>query len=371
MPSAPAVTAADTLRALALANLRYWTSVHRLVRTELRHWERRAAEIPDETWRTIACDKLTTEQFNAQVAATLATLAPRALRAPVVRAIVAAEVLYDYLDGASEHTNGDRQLYDAFATAVGNGDFTATHYFAALASDDDGYLHQLAETCRDALARLPAATVVAPAAQQAADRCATAQTLTHRIPEDGPKPLQAWAETQAHRHDLAWWEFAAGGAASILAVHALIAAAASPTTTPQDAAAIGNAYLLTCALSTLLDSLVDHERDQAAGTHSFTAYYANDADRARGIATVAGHALAAAAQLPKPAHHAMTVAGVAGYYLSADGASSPYARRAAAAVERELSPALGPILAIFAMWRLAKRLRALRRQAPPEKPADR
>lgn len=357
MPSPPAITAASTLRALALANVRYWTTVHVQVRAELRHWERRAAAIADPTWRTIARGKLAGEQFNAQVAATLATLAPRSVRGSAVRAIVAAEVLYDYLDGASEHTHGSARLYDAFHVALADADFAADHYFAGLASNDSGYLHQLATTCREALHRLPAAATVAAAAQAAADRCATAQTLTHRIPDEGPAPLRAWCEPFAVRYGIAWWEFAAGGAASILAVHALIAAAARATTTAEDAIAIGDAYLFTCALSTLLDSLVDRHHDQAQGAHSFTAYYDDERAQASGVTAVARHALAGANQLPDAPHHAMSVAGVAGYYLSASSASTRDSQPTVQSVARELGPTLRPILAIFALWRSFKRLR--------------
>lgn len=358
LPS-PAVTATAALRALALANARYWPSVVPLVRRELLHWEQRAATISDPTWRTIACDKLASEHFNAQVAATLATLAPRRLRATAVRAIVAAEVLYDYLDGASEHAGatGGAHLYDAFATALGRAQHSTHDYFRDLSTDDGGYLQQLADRCREAFLQLPAATVVTAAAWEAADRCAIAQTLTHRIPGDGIGPLRAWSEARSGRQGLAWWEFAAGGAASILAVHALIAAAADRQTTVQTAEALGDAYLLSCALSTLLDSLVDQQRDLADGGHSFIAYYADEAGQASGVAAVAHKALAATAQLPHAAHHAMSVAGVAGYYLSAPGAQDPRAQATARAVERELNPTLRPILRIFTAWRLAKRTR--------------
>lgn len=364
MPSRSAVTAASALRALTLANVRYWTTVHPRVRAELRHWERRAAEIPDPTWRAIARDKLASEQFNAQVAATLATLAPLPVRALTVRAIVAAEVLYDYLDGASEHTLGGARLYDAFQVALGQADFTADHYFAGLAGNDGGYLHQLATTCREALRRLPAAAAVAAAALDAAGSCATAQTFTHRIPDDGVGPLRAWCQPGAMRHGIAWWEFAAGGAASILAVHALLAAEACSSTTEKDAVAISDAYFFTCALSTLLDSVVDRQRDDRQGSHSFTAYYDDEYAQVRGITAVARQALAGTSQLQHASHHAMTVAGVAGYYLSATGTSMSDAQATALAVERELGPAMRPILAIFALWRCIKRLHSRQRNLP-------
>jgi hypothetical protein len=268
-------------------------------------------------------------------------------------------VLYDYLDGASEQTapHGGANLYDAFATALDHRRFTTAHYYADLPTDDSGYMQQLALTWHNALAKLPAAARVRRAAWRAADRCATAQTLTHRLPADGIEALRRWSEAHADRHGLASWEYAAGGAASILSVHALIAAAADAETTGADADAIDDAYLLACALSTLLDSLVDRDRDAASGAHSFIAYYADERQQADGVSTVARRAIAAAAQLRDAPHHVMTVVGVAAYYLSADGATAPAALPTSAAVRRQLGPVAQPILSIFTAWRAAKMAR--------------
>ncbi len=88
--------------ALALANARYWPTVAPVVRRELERWRGRAQAIPDPELRALALSKLSGERFNAEVAATLATLAPRAHRRDAVEAIVALEVLFDHLDGRTE-----------------------------------------------------------------------------------------------------------------------------------------------------------------------------------------------------------------------------------------------------------------------------
>src|SRR5829696_5146585 len=106
--------------ALGVANMRYWSMVARRVQRELRHWEHRAHEITDPVLREHALGKLTEERFNAEVAATLATLAPWRRRSRVVVATVAFQVMYDYLDAVSEQPVADplrngRRLYGAFA----------------------------------------------------------------------------------------------------------------------------------------------------------------------------------------------------------------------------------------------------------------
>ncbi|ADB52882.1 hypothetical protein Cwoe_4469 [Conexibacter woesei DSM 14684] len=360
MPPAPAASPRSALRALAAANARYWPTVAPIVRRELRHWTQRAEVIPTARWRTIAREKIASEKFNAEVAATLATLAPFHLRRTVVRAIVAVEVMYDYLDGASEHasvTGAGDHLYDAFPAVLGNLTITTQHLYQGLTHDDGGYLDLLVTTSRAAFLRLPAAATVAPAALHAATRCAEAQTHTHLIAHHGTEPVRRWSTPAADELDLEWWEYAAGGAASVLAVHALIAAAADDRTTPATAAAIGHAYLLTCTLSTLLDSLVDRDRDRHENGHSYISYYANEDAAATRLATIARRAATATGRLPNGAHHLMTVAGVAGYYLSDPGARQPPARTTTARVKAELTPTLTPILAIFGTWRAAKRVR--------------
>src|ERR1700683_4984651 len=88
--------------ALMRATARYWLITAPLVRTQLRHWAGCAHAIGDPALRSLALQKLDQERFNAEVAAMLATLAPRSSRADAVQAIVALEVLYDYLDGLTE-----------------------------------------------------------------------------------------------------------------------------------------------------------------------------------------------------------------------------------------------------------------------------
>src|SRR5580700_8193316 len=93
--------------ALVLANVRYWTTVAPKVRAELSRWEARATQIEDPELRTLALHTLQGEGFAAEVAATLITLTPHRHRATAVRAVVALEVMYDYLDGLTEQPAPD------------------------------------------------------------------------------------------------------------------------------------------------------------------------------------------------------------------------------------------------------------------------
>ncbi|HEY1450853.1 MAG TPA: DUF2600 family protein, partial [Solirubrobacteraceae bacterium] len=88
--------------ALLLANGRYWTTTAPPIARQLTRWKGLADAIPDPKLRALALAKLRDEHFNVQVAATLATLAQRKHRADAIEAIVALQVMYDYLDLLTE-----------------------------------------------------------------------------------------------------------------------------------------------------------------------------------------------------------------------------------------------------------------------------
>jgi len=353
--------------ALLRANARFWPTVLPDVRRELRRWDRRAAAIPDPALRAQALAKLRQERCNAEVAATLATLVPPPRRRRAVEAIVALQVMYDYLDGLTEQPSADplagaRRLHRAFVDAFTLVGPRAGYYASGAGAgaggsgndDDGGYLAALVETCRHGLRALPAAPVIAPVARGVVTRCGEAQARTHAVAHAGVEQLRAWARAQPEARALQWHEVAAGAAASVLAAHALIALAGDARTTTAHAQAVADAYLATCALTTLLDSLIDADADAASGGHAYLAYYRDEAEAAARLRVLARTALAAAAELPGAPHHHMTVGGAVAFYLSAPAAGGARARRLTAPLIAELGPLLGPTLAVFALWRCAR-----------------
>lgn len=360
-----------TALALARANARYWPTVAPRVHRGLRYWRGRAEAIPDPALRGEAIAKLDGERFNTEVAATLATLVPRRLRAQTIEAIVALQVLYDYLDGLSEQPASDpiensRLLFSSFQTALTPEPGPAVDYYRLHSRrEDGGYMEALASACRDAFAGLPSAAVVAPVARRAAARCGESQTRTHAIESLGIQQLQDWATGEADGTGLAWWEYVAGATASVLCVHALIAAAADPRTSDAEAHDLDTAYLFTSTVSTLLDSLIDQRWDVAEESHSFVAYYPSEEVKVTRIGIVSGRAATGAYGLRHGSHHYMTAVGVAAYYLSAREAGHPANRQVKDRVVEELRPLIKPILGIFYLWRLGKVAATPFRRPPP------
>jgi tetraprenyl-beta-curcumene synthase len=359
--------------ALVGANFRYWSRIAPQVRRELRRWSKRASAIPDPRLRAIATGKLRAEHFNAQVAATLATTVPRRHRSRAVEAIVALEVLYDYLDGVTEAPATDplrdrTQAYRAF-TAIFDVDLTASdagedpHVSDGYAGDeyasDGGYVRALGSAVKAAVATLPSSSAVASAGRRAAERCASAQVRVHATTQLGADQLEQWArERAAVEQGRDWREYLAGAVASVLCVHALIAAAGDDALGEDDARAIDAAYLSISALSTLLDSLIDHERDVHAGDPWLVRLYGDPSALGAALPDIAERAVEQVRLLPKDAHHVMTLSGVVAYYGSAPAARHGTARPSVLELQRELRPVILPTLAVMRAWRLAKSVRS-------------
>jgi tetraprenyl-beta-curcumene synthase len=349
--------------ALALANARYWTSVAPIVRRELRRWESRARAIPDPELRALALWKLHGEGFHAEAAAMLATLAPRSRRDSVVEAIVALELMFDYLDGLTERPSRDplldgERLFAALFDAVAVGSASTAVGFEPERTRDGGYLEMLSRTVSSNLGPLPSVLEIAAVVERTVQRSARAQIQMHAIGEVGVAPLEEWATTEANGSALGWRELAAGAASSVLVVHALIAAGADTATTREDAEQIATAYLPTCVVLTLLDGLVDYRNDtnhDGSRRPGYLDLYDDPSELPDVLADAARRARTLASALPNGPHHVMLLAGVVAYYGSAPGADSELAGPVVARLREELRPLVSPTLAIMRGWRAARR----------------
>jgi tetraprenyl-beta-curcumene synthase len=348
--------------ALVFAHGRYWTSVAPLVRRLLRNWEARASEIPDPHLNYLAAEKLRSERFNVEVAAMIATIAPTEHRARAVEAIVALQVMYDFLDALTEQPAADRigeglQQSGAFLDALGTSSPPKRDYYARHpGGGDGGYLEDLAFTVRGALLGLPALQAVAEVLPACAARCAEAQVRVHAVPDMGLGQLEQWAGREARNTELEWREWLFGAMGSVVAAHALIALAADQRATVAQARQLDSTYLSLCVLTTALDHLVDHESDVLTGEESYLYLYSSRQDLARQVALVTRRVLQRVRGIPNGPHHAMILSGVVAYYTSQPGAMGEFARPVTTHVRDQLRPLITPTLATLHVWRVAKRL---------------
>ena len=350
--------------ALARALLLYWLVIFPRARRELHRWALRADAIADPAMHEHALGKLRSERLVAEGAAAFAILAKRRHRADVIRACVTYEVIYDLVDALGEERVDDvlshnlavhSALLDALTPAAPLHDHHA-HYPGR---DDGGYLCELIEACREALARLPAHAIALPALRRFAARAREAQSLNHAGLRDAHRGLAHWATTFPVE-DARWWEVAAA-ASDPLGVFALIAAASDARCTPDHVAAIERGYFPWIgALVWLLESLVDRHEDAVSGNHSYVARYGSTREASERLALVAARASGAARGLPHRRRHAVLLSGVVGLYLSSPGAGDQTALDAASAVRRTVGGPVVPLLAVLRARRLAGRLLGMR-----------
>jgi tetraprenyl-beta-curcumene synthase len=383
----------------AAAALRYWLTVFPGVYRQLARWRRRAGGIADPVLRGLALDALD-KSGNIEGAAAFATFVPRSHRQLVLRAAVAFQTAYNYLDLLSELPSADppanaRRLHEALLVAldwvrsdvrvgtegsVGAG--SVDYYEYNQQHDDGGYLSEIVEECRATLAVLPSYAAVAPSARRAASRIVEFQSLSAGEPAkarrategalavaDGPgvtgRPavtpplrgsygaLERWAREQTPAESgLQWWETVAS-AGSSLCVYALIAAAARPRCDVPAVAQIEQAYFPWIgALHSLLDNLVDVAEDHATGQHNLIGCYPSALEATTRMRLLAERSLRAARGLPGDGD-SLILAAMASFYLSTPEASLPAARPVARAVLEVLGKPAALAGLVFRLRRLA------------------
>lgn len=331
---------------------RYWLGVYPLVSRELRHWSSSASAIPSSTLRSDASLALVFKRGHPEGAAAFATLAPAAHRTNLVRALVAWQVAYDYLDlvserpGAASPANG-RRLHEALVAALDPNAEEPSYYAFNPEQDDGGYLQALVATCREASSCLPSFSMVREPARRLARLIVTYQSLSCGAASETDR-LADWAQKQAPADaSLRWWETAAATGSS-LGVLALLAAAADPRTRPHDIAALEETYFPWIgALHSLLDSLVDQAEDQQAAHHNLVSHYASEDENAQRLGLIAHRSRCLASGLPQGRRHLTILIGMASYYLSTSQAALPPVRAATDAVTRALGSLMAPTLLLF------------------------
>jgi tetraprenyl-beta-curcumene synthase len=350
----------------------YWLTIYPTVAAELTRWRAEAAAIPDPVLRRQALDSLREKRRHAEGAAAFAVISPRAERAPVVRFLVAFQVMYDYLDtiseppGAQDPLLDTLQLHAALTDALMPGVAQGAAYAYHPRQDDGGYLHRLVDTCRASCNGLPAFSTVAPQARSAARLAMQSQGYNHMLPFAPPDFLSdvvaPWAAREGgDAHGLTWWEVI-GATGSSLAILVLVAAAADPALEQDDSDAIHDVYVPWAgAVLALIDSLIDQARDTADETHSLVARYASPELAAERVSTFVDRALALTLRTPHPEHHALIVASMIALFASAPAARDADARLA---IRRALDAAGPRGLLPLLLLRLRRRLSSRRR--PPD-----
>jgi len=345
----------------AVTVLRYLLVIQPAVRRELARWQTATEAIADPALRGTARIALR-KRGNIDGAALFATLAPGAHRSSAVRALVAYQSAYNYLDALSERPSRDpvanaSQLHQGLLSALDPDADDLDYYQHSPERRDGGYLTAMLDACRTSLRSLPSFAALAPAARAAAARIVDFQTLNLSESQGGHEALERWASTSGEGRDgLQWWETAAACGSS-LPVHALIGAAAQPGLDASNARAIDRAYHPSAtALHSLLDSLVDRREDQEAGRRCLLENYGSSVLASARLGSLARRAREDMTRLGDAHTHRVILTAMCSYYLSAPQCETAEARR----VRGELGRALGlPLSAAIVMFDAKRTLHGL------------
>lgn len=344
------------------AALVYWLHVFPSVEREIRAWRRRACAVPDADLRNVALTVLRTKRSNLDGAAAFAAFATRAHRAAVIRAQVALQGIYDYVDTLAEESSNDpvtnsHQLHQAVCRAL---EPTAPHpdYYACHMLGGDGrYLVTLAEACRTALATLPSRLLITAATSRFADRIISYQSFNMPVTLLSGDPLKAWAQQATPPNvELRWWETAAS-AGSSLGIFVLLTVAADPSATSREIQAIEEAYFpWVGALHSLLDNLIDIEEDMREGQRNFLMQYASPREAAIRLRMLTTESIRRVGLLPNAVPHRLVLIGMVASYLSAREAHLPSVQLA---TEYVLSAVGGIAVVALLMLRVRRALDGL------------
>jgi tetraprenyl-beta-curcumene synthase len=342
---------------------RYWLGVFPSVCLERRRRRARALQIPDPLLRRAALESQC-KWGNVEGAAAFAAFVPHRHRGAAARAMMCLQAAYNYLDVLGEQPSAEpaangRRLHQALLVALDPGASHLDYYAHSPQREDGGYLCEIVDSCRAALAALPSYPAVAPTALRAAERIVEFQSCNTGERQGDLQALERWARVATPPgSDLRWWEVAAAGGSS-LCVYALIALAADPELEKCAPAAVADTYFpWVGALHSLLDNLVDASEDRATGQHSLIGAYSSPEEAASRMRWLAERSLRATASLPDGRGHTLMLAAMASFYLCTPEASTPEALPVTRAVLDTLN---GPATMARSVFRA--RLRA-RRLAP-------
>ncbi|HTD08613.1 MAG TPA: DUF2600 family protein [Solirubrobacteraceae bacterium] len=342
----------------------------RHVSREVACWRARAESIPDPELRADALSAIDCKRGNINGAAMFWTL-PNRRDHNLLKALIAYEVLADYLDCVSERGAGlglanGRQLHAALVEALDPRAPISDYYRHHDRHEDGGYANALVRSCRTSCAELPSFAEVQPFLARAGE-LSQVLALNHESPPPAREhKLKEWADTNCptqsrldNKRDTpavqTWFERAAGASAwlTVFAMLALATERPSAERQPRDVQHVYESYLRWIApIGAMLDSYGDLDRDLANGEHSYISYYPNMGSAVERLGALIHRSRQVSASLPHGARHSLIAACMVAFYLSKDSVST----LAMSASTRELQRAGGPLAValtpVLRLWRI-------------------
>jgi tetraprenyl-beta-curcumene synthase len=360
------------------------------VSREVSRWREQAEAIPDPQLRADALAALAWKRGSIDGAALFWILPDRRNR-NLLGALVAYEVLADYLDcvnerGAQRGIQNGRQLHLALVEALEPGAEISDYYRYHCSGEDGGYARALVTSCRSGCERLPSYQVVKPFLMRAAAQSGVLGLNHEPDPARREQALKDWAGDQIPAHpgemevpdrpgddeipahptagrastsEERWYERSAGSSAWVT-VLAMLALAAEPRRAVggylqrNEVARTYQAYARWIApAGAMLDSFADIAEDAVSGEHSYVAHYPSMDVAVERIGRLVRESRREIRALPAGARHSVVLSSMIAFFLSKEAARAPELRASARELRRAGGPLVELLLPVLRLWRAA------------------
>jgi tetraprenyl-beta-curcumene synthase len=329
---------------------------------EVKGWRALAERIPAPEIREDAIDALLRKRGQTDGAA-LFTILPRERHLPLLRLLVAYQLIWDYLDSVHERyptEDNGRQLHLALIDALRPGEPQADFYLHHPWQDDGGYLPALVDACRECCERLPGYPHVQSLVVREAWR-AQVLALNHEPdPTRRDAALSSWAaaEFPSGVQGAHWFELS-GACSAGLTIFALLALATEAKCSPAQVEQTHATYLpWTSVAATMLDSYVDQLEDAASGDHIYVSHYPSREAATDRIRCLIRRCLTDASRLQGGEKHIVIAASMIALYLSKDSARVSAMRDDTGAMAASGGSLTRLLLPILRLWRTAYAVRS-------------
>lgn len=305
-----------------------WTLLYKVyrevlpdVRSELKKWQEKATNIPNEELRKQALASIKEKSFHCEGGAVYSLLA-KTKQKEIIRFIVAYQTISDYLDNLCDRSTSldekdFRALHDAMLHAL-TPEATLTNYYRFRDDQDDGgYLCSLVKTCQHILKTLEGFPAIKDSIHQLATYYCDLQVYKHVEYERRVPLLKGWYNRYKDTlPEMSWYEFSAS-AGSTLGVFCFVAYAANGKLEKNFVARLKNGYFpWVQGLHILLDYFIDQEEDRLEGDLNFVSYYESEEMMIARMKHVKEKAVESIKSLPDEKFHYLINKGLLALYLS-------------------------------------------------------
>lgn len=298
-----------------------YRNVMPVVHRELKYWQQRAEEIPNEELREQALASIAHKTFHCE-GGSIMSLTAYGQKDTAIKFIVAYQTISDYLDNLCDRSTSldpddFAALHESMMDALTVDAPPRAYYRFREDQEDGGYLVELMQTCQSVLKTVPNYEAIKPNLLELCGYYCDLQIHKHVQKDEREERLIVLYEQQKNKlPNMTWYEFAACSG-STLGVFCLVSYALRSDFESRHVTMIHEGYFpYIHGLHILLDYFIDQAEDRAVGDLNFCFYYEDDEEICQRLIHFLHEADRYTGSLPDQKFHKMIIRGLLGIYLS-------------------------------------------------------